>query len=219
MRDYSANMNALINGNLNLSDGGGGGGEKKVAPLYLPADTSRPIKIEDKRKVLAASGTPFSEKYSKAGSYDQNFIVNVIKAAKHNGVDPNLALAVALQETNMGRISMDQVVHQYVEDAPKGIDQGAYELTKVLRDKMKEGKSLGFKDEAHMIQMFNGMGKLYPGLKVAGKYQPQRLYGIMVTGDTPLDMKKNPVYGRTIQDLRDNVIKGNETIQQLIKGS
>jgi len=64
--------------------------------------------------------------------------------------------------------------------------------------------------------MFNGMGKLFPRTKINGVSQPENYYGLRVTQDNPLDMRKNPVYGKTIQDLRDNVIKTSPEIQGLI---
>ncbi len=65
--------------------------------------------------------------------------------------------------------------------------------------------------------MYNGMGKL--GVqRMNGKPTPTKYYGLDVTEKAPLDLKKNPLYGKTIQDLRDNVIKKNPRIQKLLAG-
>lgn len=218
MSEYNSNMSAVFNGSLGL--GGGDEPPVKKRVLYLPADTIKPTVINDGRKVVAATGDKMSNVFSKSGSYDTNTIKNVIKAAKFNNVDPNLALAVALQETGLGKnTTLDNVVHNWYGDAPKGLDRGAWMLTKELKSKIDEGKKLGFKDEALLIQMFNGMGRLYPQLRVNGVLQPQKMYGITVTKDKPLDMRKNPVYGKTVIDLRDNVIKSHPEIQSLIEKS
>lgn len=216
MKNYTSNMNAIMNGHLGLpGDEDNGKGKNASAVLTLPTDTLKPINIKDVRKINGATGSKMSDSFSKSGAYDANVIRNVIKAAKHNGVDPNLALAVALQETGMGsKTTLDNVVHWVYGEAPKGLDQGAWELTKALKEKMTEGKKLGFNDEAHAIQMFNGMGKLK-----AQDGKPKTMYGIKITPDQPLDMKKNPVYGRTIIDIRDNVIKNHPEIQSLISNS
>ena len=183
----------------------------------IAADPNK-IQLQDTRKVALATGAKIQPGQTN-GTYDTAIINNVIAAAKHVGVDPNTALAVALQESHMGVKNPENLGNVYAGygKAPDGLNQQAYELAKTLRDKMDEGKRLGFKDEAHQLQMYNGMGKLKVGM-MNGKPTPTKYYGIDVTKDQPLDLKKNPLYGKTIQDLRENVIKKNPRIQKLISG-
>lgn len=190
-------------------------------PLTQPPQTQpqpaaeQLLKLADNRKVIGATGVPFADKYSKAGAYSPEFMSHIVKAANHVGVDPNLALAIALQE---GRMKKDDVASAIVssrnvgEKPPEGLDDDAYQLAKIIKSKMTEGKNLGFHDEARQIQMFNGMGKIFPRSNVGH----ESYYGIPVSKENPLDMRKNPVYGRTIQDLRDNVIMKSPELQKLI---
>ena len=176
------------------------------------------IKLEDKRKVLGATGASINkEKDLKSGSYNEATIKNVIKAAKKKGVDPNTALAVALQETHFGNLNPENLGNVYTgsSKAPEGYDQQAWDLVSILKEKMTEGQKLGFKDENMLIQMYNGLGKLGPS-KTIGVKPIDTYYGIKVTKEHPLDLRKNPLYGKTIIDLRENIIKKSEAIQKLI---
>jgi hypothetical protein len=205
---------------------GGGGQQPPVNAGHteypLPPDTDKPIEIHDPRTKLA-SGVAI-EPGQASGHYDKGKITNIIKAAKKVGVDPNLALSVALQETKIGKTnptSIGNIRSLYYGKAPEGLDQQAYELAKTLKDKMDEGKKLGFTDQALLIQMYNGLGKLGPTMRVmnnSGKMVgvPEKYYGVEVTDKNPLDLRKNPLYGKTILDISENVIKKNKDIQELI---
>lgn len=188
----------------------------------LSPDIEKPIEIEDPRTHMA-SGVPMKEKQG-AGKYDKGKITNIIKAAKKVGVDPNLALSVAFQETKFGKTNPDSIGNirniQYGK-APEGLDQQSYELVRTLKDKMTEGKKLGFTDPAMQIQMYNGLGKLKPTIHVTNKQGqlegvPEKYYGIEVSDQNPLDLRKNPLYGKTILDISEQVIKKNKDIQELI---
>lgn len=218
---------AFFSGRNNITGGGGGapgGGAPAAGPtiLNLPADTKKPIRINDARKKLLATGVPWNDKYSKAGDYSPDTITNIIRAAKANGVDPNLALAISLQETGLGKLDPENIGQTQISPdvygtAPKGISQDAYAFTRYLKEKMDYGKKLGFADEAHQIQAYNGLGKLKSSLKVNGVLQPAKFYGLNVNPGQALDMRENPLYGKTIQDLRDNLIKTNPDIQRMIQ--
>ena len=66
------------------------------------------------------------------------------------------------------------------------------------------------------MQAYNGYGKLKPNTMVNGKYVPMNYYGIQVTGDKPLDMSTNPVYGRTVLSLRDEILKKHAGVKTLV---
>lgn len=189
------------------------------SPIQPAAPTPEQLfQLHDKRKVFGATGVPMSNRYNKGGAYSPSFMTDIVKAAQHQGVDPNLALAVALQESNMKPDDLEGAIASSKEvgaKTPEGLNENAYQFAKILKAKMAEGKQLGFSDEARQIQMFNGMGKIFPRSKGMGD---ESYYGIKVSRDNPLDMRKNPVYGRVIQDLRDNVIKNNPDLQKFIAG-
>lgn len=182
-----------------------------------PAEDPNKVSLNDARTVSLATGAKIKPG-GTSGTFNAGTIRNVIAAAKHAGIDPNTALAVALQESHLGNKNPENLGNVYAGygKAPAGLNQQAYELTAFLKEKMDEGKKLGYKDEAHQIQMYNGMGKL--GVqRINGKAQPTKYYGLPVTENAPLDLKKNPLYGKTIQDLRENVIKKNSRIQKMLR--
>lgn len=192
---------------------------KKTIILDLPPDTPAPVNIDDKRTKLLSTGAAVKPGQA-TGKYDRARILNIIKASRHVGIDPNTALSVALQETKLGNLNPENIGNVYAGygKAPAGLDQGSWEMASFLKEKMEEGKKMGFTDEAHWIQNYNGLGKL-KSTTMMGKPQPTKYYGIEVTPDNPLDMRKNPLYGKTIIDLRENVIKQNKDIQSLISST
>ncbi len=77
---------------------------------------------------------------------------------------------------------------------------------KVLKMKMDYANRLGMnQDEAQQLQAWNGYGKIGEGIKKG--------YGMDTSN---LDTKTNPVYGKRIIDLRENVIKKNPEIMRMI---
>jgi len=80
-------------------------------------------------------------------------------------------------------------------------------LVQVLKQKFDYAKKLGYKDEVNQIQAFNGLGVL-----TTERAGSNINYGIK--GD--IDMRKTPVYGNRIKELRENVIKINPQIQKMI---
>jgi hypothetical protein len=97
-------------------------------------------------------------------------------------------------------------------------------LAKAINEKMayaKElrGKGLLPKGEEYDLQTYNGLGKLMPTLRVGGKLQDASYYGIPVTAQQPLDLKKNPAYGKIVKQLRDEVIGTNPEILKLIEST
>lgn len=205
--DHIANLDSVV-------DAGDEGGKPKPET----------VEVKDTRKKLAATGADINrEKDLKSGHYNKQTLKNIIKAAKHVGIDPNTAMAVALQESHFGNLNPENLGNVYASynKIPEGIDRQSYEMVQFLKEKMEEGKKMGIKDEATLLQTYNGLGKLGPQkLTVNGQvqYQPTKYYGIEVTKDKPLDLKKNPLYGKTIIDLRDNILKQNQEIQALVKG-
>lgn len=214
---------------LKVPTPGGGGGnktEKKDAhlTLYQPKDTTL-IKLEDKRKINPATGTPYKTPGSKGISANEEDIRAIISHAKAKGIDPKTALAIALQETNMGQLDKNYgSAWSTFEDEGFTDDRNRYAnvLAKAIKEKMayaKElrGKGLLPQGEEFDLQTYNGLGVLKPTLSVGGKMQDASYYGIPVTAQKHLDMKKNPAYGKIVRQLRDEVIGTNPRIAELIE--
>lgn len=188
-------------------------------PLYVPKDT-RKLKITDTRKVNPATGRPFKQGAPMSASVNPEVINFVINQAMKKGVDPNTALAIALQETKIGNLN-ENVGSAWSTFSDEGIEnpyeQGANAMVKALVDKLAYAKRLGYdkKGEAYALQAYNGYGKLFPQNTAPGAVES--FYEIPVSRNNPLNLANNPIYGKTIMSLRDEVIKQNPEIQKLIQ--
>ncbi len=190
-------------------------------PLYVPKDTRR-LKIQDLRKFNPATGQPWKGDAPMSASVNPDVIDYVIKQAMNKGVDPNTALAIALQETKLGNLNED-VGSAWATLPDSGItnpyEQGANSMVKALVDKLDYAKRLGYdkKGEAFALQAYNGYGKLMPRGAGAGVPTTEYYYGIPTTRANPLNMATNPVYGKTIMSVRDEIIKKHPEIQKAIQ--
>jgi hypothetical protein len=142
----------------------------------------------------------------KDTTVDPEYAKRIVTEAKRQGVDPYTALAMAHQETNLQE-----------DENPFRIYGGGNTNDPIkegigfLKGKLAYAKSLGKKTEPEQIQAYNGYGKI----GVGSEDKSNSYYGIDVS-KAPLDMNKNPVYGKRIIDLRDNVLKQNPDIVKLV---
>lgn len=186
--------------------------------IYSPTDSvgggDDHLVIKDARKKDAASGVQISDKNRKNAKVNPSLVKNIIREAKFQGVDPYTALAIAYQESDIGEIeTFDnpfQLLDTRLEDkdlVKKGVS--------FLKEKINYGKKLGKKTEEEILQAYNGYGKIKPYRRTTnGPLLDRKMYGIDVTNG--LDMSKNPVYGKRIIDLRDNVLKAHPEIVKLV---
>ena len=86
-------------------------------------------------------------------------------------------------------------------------------FVKALKNKFDYAKKLGYKDEVMQIQAFNGLGILDPRKIPASSTS----MGVSMYGSRePIDMRKNPLYGKEIIDIQKNVMEKNETVNSMI---
>jgi hypothetical protein len=177
-------------------------------------ETFKRIPITDNRKVDTITGLPMTDTNRMHADVDSRYVKRVVEKATKYGVDPYTALAMNLQETGFQDKYSDNpyfIVQGFksreeVEDFEK--DPINFSM-KMLRDKHDYAKKLGKTKEEDVIQAWNGYGKIGPQRGI------NRVYGIDVSNE-PIDMNKNPVYGKRIVDLRDNVLKQNPEITELV---
>lgn len=112
---------------------------------------------------------------------------DIIKAEKKFGVD---AVKKDIEEF----LDLREKESTWSKEISSWSDEKLF--AKTLKYKMDYAKRLGYNDELFQIQAYNGLG---------------------YNDDYGVDMKKNPIYGKQIQDLKENVIKKNPEIQDFIK--
>lgn len=172
-----------------------------------------PIQLKDKRRVDAATGKPLADNNRFGYKISKQTAKELIKSAKEKGLDPGLVLSMALQETGVQRLNplhdnaqeLDNydVMKSYAERFPNGITAKNVNDSSIenLANKLQYAKSHGKLTEAEQAQAWNGYGTV------------ENMYGL--PGKT--NMSKNPVYGKRIVDLKNNVIKNNPEILTLMK--
>jgi hypothetical protein len=172
------------------------------------ATAANRVSIEDNRSVDAVTNQKVTKKAPLVA--DKDFIKNVVSAAKRHGIDPYTALAMAYQETNMGDGWKDNPFHMSRMQTEEPLEESML----FLKEKLALAKRLGKKNEADIIQAWNGYGKITP----KSEYNTNMYYGIDVSKN-PIDMNTNPIYGKRVLDVRDNILKKNKNIIDIVNST
>lgn len=171
--------------------------------------TPKTIFIKDDRTTSATTGKKINpNKELVSGEYNINNIRSIINAAKRQGVDPYTALAISLQETGLGKTdgNLGHVIDSDYVGRPS--DKLAY----ALKTKLETADRLGLTDEAKRLQIYNGNKKIFPSTEERYHgFKMKSIYGVPIP-EGGLDMGQNPLYGKRVIDLRDNVLKKNKFI-------
>jgi hypothetical protein len=192
----------------------GGAALQKAAPLQQQ-------EIEEMIAIKDSAGL-------KTGKYPKKHVQNLAKAATAAGINPYELIALSLQESNLGTATVRGRRGRYqapigmtnditpaeadeIENLSKqtGIDTQYLEPAIVLKNKLAYGKRLGFQDEASLLQAYNGYGTITQ--KQMGS---DKAYGVPIGNG--LDLKKNPLYGKRILALKNDLMN-NQDIQNALK--
>ena len=168
------------------------------------------LKVQDNRSVDFASGLKVTDRNKKSSNVDAELIKQITLEANRAGVDPYTMLAIGLQETGLTKDWLDNPFHLTTPQTENVIR----ESVNFFKAKLKTAESKGKETEADKIQAWNGYGKITTKSELGGKMY----YGIDVSKE-PLDMSNNPVYGKRIIDLRDNVLKKNPEIARIVESN
>lgn len=196
------------------------------------------IQINDTRNIDAATGQKLNESNKMNANVDFKLAKIIVDTAKKHGIDPATALSIGLNETSLAlpkvqNISSNSKYASLVNSDPykranpfmvgakdelpdeKGVMQpigdridknGAIDtFFEIFKNRLATAKRLGKTNEADAIQAYNGYGKINKGT----------LYGID-TEKTPIDFNTNPIYGKKILDIRENIVKKNPDLMALI---
>lgn len=175
------------------------------------------LSIKDTRETDSVTGAPVSDRSRLHTDVDIALIKRIIAKAKQHNIDPYTALAIGFQETGLREEYADNPLSLLSGDRfnPETADEDILDLTMLtLQDKNKLAGKLGKKTEEDIIQAWNGYGKID---KTSFGGTVKKIYGIDVS-EKPIDMSKNPVYGKRVVDIRDNILKRDPNITQLVEG-
>ena len=170
------------------------------------------VDIKDTRTVRATTGEKINPNVDlKADKYNKVVIDNIIKKSKAVGVDPSTMLAIALQETNFGKKDAN------LGHALYGDTAYPYGYIDFYKEKLNEAKRAKIDNELLQIQYYNGLGTVTPETEEDYHgFKMQKIYGVPIPAGG-INMRKNPLYGKQIVDLRDNVVLKNPYIQKALK--
>jgi len=188
--------------------------------------------IQDNRKINPVTKKPINQKKDLKNykNVQKEDVEAIIKAADFLKYPRDLALSVALQESGLGTIDENygHNINYYYEppnDATvfSGKEKQALDYISGLQDKANSAKKLAAQkkipkaNQIYQLQAYNGLGVITPATEQAyynGKNKS--FYGIDVT-KKPLNLAKNPVYGKTIMNLRDSVVRLDPNLQKMLK--
>jgi hypothetical protein len=180
--------------------------------VRTPASAPKRLSIRDPRKVMMTSGKPLRPNSDLvSGDYDSEHLGNLMTEAKRRKMSYNDMMnlaAMGFQETKWGQTDPNIGHTQDIfSDDP---NPDAYEnFIDAYNAKMKDADRLKIKDEATRLQVYNGLGKVFPSTEADYHgFKMKKIYGV----DVPkggIDLRKNPLYGKQVIDIRDNVLKRN----------
>ena len=185
-------------------------GMNKPKIVRTPASAPKRLSIRDPRKVMMTTGKPLRPNSDLvSGQYDSEHLGNLLTEAKRRNMSYNDMMnlaAMGFQETKWGR-SDDNIGHTQGNFGP---EQDSYSsFINAYNSKMKDADRLKIKDEATRLQVYNGLGKIFPSTEADYHgFKMKKIYGVEVPRGG-IDLRKNPLYGKQVMDIRDNVLKRN----------
>lgn len=183
-------------------------------PKIVRTPTSAPkrLSIRDPRKVMMTSGKPLRPNSDLvSGDYDSEDLGNLLTEAKRRKMSYNDMMnlaAMGFQETKWGKTdpNIGHTMGIFGDDP----NPDPYEnFINAYDAKMKDADRLKIKDEATRLQVYNGLGKVFPSTEADYHgFKMKKIYGVEVPKGG-IDLRKNPLYGKQVIDIRDNVLKRN----------
>ena len=176
---------------------------------------SKKITFQDNRKIRATTGKSLPVTQRKNSKVSLDGLHKIVAYAKKYNVDPYEAIGRTLVESN-GNFEYNNPFH--IVGGNKKYESGTEEGIKLITEKTKYAKKLGYKDPLYFIQAFNGLGKLTPNTEknMNNGKRNAGFYGVPFPSSGVLDMKKNPLYGIEVTDITNNIVRKNQDIKNLV---
>jgi len=183
---------------------------------YWTAPQKAKVSIKDIREKDLVTDLPMSDTNRMHSEIDVDTIKKIAEKAKEYNIDPYTAIAIGIQETGFSPDYADNPLRlSYMVKNQEDLDRMDTDPIDFSMQKLSEkfayAKKLGKKTDEDIIQAWNGYGKLKAGTEDI----TNTAYGIDIS-KTPIDMGKNPVYGRRVKDIRDNILKKNPEVVEIV---
>ena len=180
--------------------------------VRTPASAPKRLSIRDPRKIMMTTGKPLRPNSDLVtGEYDSEHLGNLLTEAKRRKMSYNDMMnlaAMGFQETKWGKT--DPNIGHTMDIFGDDPNPDAYSnFINAYDAKMKDADRLKIKDEATRLQAYNGLGKVFPSTEADYHgFKMKKIYGVEVPKGG-IDLRKNPLYGKQVMDIRDNVLKRN----------
>lgn len=172
------------------------------------------FKIIDERTTDLITGKPVSDYSRLHGEFDLSFLEEVVKGAFERGIDPYTALAITHQETGgtpSGSGNPFNIQYSSQAQLEKMISDPIGGSLDTLVEKLKIAARLGKDNYAAAVQVYNGLGKI-----TEGSFGRTKAYGLDIP-EEGISMKENPLYGKRIEDVRNNILLQNEELVRYVE--
>lgn len=180
------------------------------APVQTASVQQQPefIDIKDPRKIRMTTGQPMVPTRDLVGAkYPLTGVKSLLQQAKDRGISKedawNLA-TIAFQESKWGKTD-ENLGHTLHGNENLSAEEN---LINAYLGKMKEAEGYGIKDPLKKLQIYNGSMVKPETEKGYHGFVAKAFYGVPVPKEG-IDLRKNPLYGKQITDLRENVLKQN----------
>jgi len=177
--------------------------------------TPSSIYIQDNRKIRATTGKEMDPNRDyKYGTYPTATAIDIIRMSKKRGEDPWTPLAISYVESGMGKTTPENPGHIFHgQEHPDKAESSTDDMVYTIGQKRDMAINLGYNDELHQIQAYNGLGKI----NANGSDSPQNsYYGVPIPPGGNIDFKKTPLYGKEVIDVRDNILKKSNDIRNMV---
>jgi hypothetical protein len=175
-----------------------------------PARQPEVINVVDKRKQNPITKKPINPNRDLVGGqFEDTIPIDIIKSSYKHQVDPGTSLAVGLLESRMG--TTDSNVGHIMVDPYSDYIPGAEDMVMTIKEKQDYAKRLGYTDPLLQLQAYNGLGVLSNKRGEIGK----SAYGIPIPKEG-IDLRKNPLYAKKVQNIRDSVIMQSPDLVRLM---
>lgn len=174
------------------------------------------INVNDPRRVRMTTGQRINPNVDLvSGEYRTDLLTPALIEARKQGLSKediwDMA-TIAFQESGWGKT--DENIGHVSGVLAKGPSEDPF--VNAYLSKMKEADRLGMSDPIMRLQVYNGLGMIKPDTeRDYHGYRMKKIYGVPVP-EEGISMRRNPLYGKQIIDLRDNVLKKNPAVVQYI---
>jgi hypothetical protein len=202
--------------------------DKDGLPLYNVNDVhntlleavSPMINLQDNRKIQQTTGKPLPSTDRVSRNIPSYGVRQLLDRSINKGLNREDAwnvLGIALQESGFGQEANGDINIGHVKLHNENDDDPFTDLVNTYKDKMQLATDVGYTNPLRRLQVYNGDKKLYRNTEQNYYgHTNDKYYGVPIPPEG-IDVKKNPLFGKQITDLKENVLKRNPDLYDIME--